>query len=137
MNDPPSINRRGCRKFAIEHPFDGCRVTRPPIHTVERLMTSPSPARASLRVGLAIVLLASFGCADPGPAPVLPTAPNLGKAPTSGPAVSAAAPAYGRQGETGEDVTITGSGFAPGAVATWSRNGDTSKVSVRSTRYVS
>ena len=100
-------------------------------------MTSPSPARASLRVGLAIVLLASFGCADPGPAPVLPTAPNLGKAPTSGPTVSAAAPAYGRQGETGEDVTITGSGFAPGAVATWSRNGDTSKVSVRSTRYVS
>jgi len=96
------------------------------------------PPRTSLRLGLATVLIASFGCADPVQAPVLPTAPNLGKAPPiGGPSVSAAAPAYGRQGETGEDVTITGSGFAPGAVATWSRNGDTSKVTVRSTRYVS
>ncbi len=82
------------------------------------------------------MLLVSFGCADPVQVPVLPTAPNLGKAP-SGPSVSAATPPYGRQGETGEEVTVTGSGFAPNAVATWSRNGDTTKVKVRSTLYVS
>ena len=102
-------------------------------------MTSSARSfRASLGVGLATVLLASFGCADPVQAPGLPTAPNLGKAPPSGgPTVSAAAPAYGRQGETGEEVTITGSGFDSGAAALWSRNGDTTKVRVRSTRYVS
>lgn len=100
------------------------------------MISSPRLLRAPLGVGLATLLSMAFGCADPVQAPVLPTVPSLGKAP-SGPAVSGAAPAYGRQGEVGEEVTITGSGFAPGAVATWSRDGDTTKVLVRSTRFVS
>lgn len=100
------------------------------------MITSPRSLRATLTLGLVTVLSVSFGCADPVQAPVLPTAASLGKAP-SGPSVSAATPPYGRQGETGERVTISGSGFAPGAVATWSRGGDTTKVIVRSTEYVS
>jgi hypothetical protein len=100
------------------------------------MISSPRSLRATLSLGLATLLAVSFGCADPVQAPVFPTAANLGKAP-SGLSVSAATPPYGRQGETGEEVTVTGSGFAPGAVATWSRGGDTTKVVVRSTRFVS
>jgi probable HAF family extracellular repeat protein len=101
--------------------------------------SSPRSLRATVNVVLAAVLSVSFGCADPVHAPELPTHPNLAKAakPASGPSVSAATPPYGRQGETGEEVTITGSGFAPGAVATWSRGGDTTKVVVTNTQFVS
>lgn len=101
------------------------------------MTSSPRFLRATLGVGLATLLSVTFGCADDPVQPHgLPTAANLKKAP-SGPSVSAAMPPYGRQGETGEEVTITGSGFAPGAAATWIRDGDTTKVTVRSTRYVS
>jgi hypothetical protein len=52
--------------------------------------------------------------------------------------VSAAAPAFGHRGDTGELVTITGSGFAPGAIASWEEGGVTSgKVVVRNTQFVS
>ena len=100
------------------------------------MISSPRFVRATRTLGLVTVLSVWFGCADPVQAPVFPTDPSLGKAP-SGPSVSAAMPPYGRQGETGEQVTITGSGFAPGAVATWSRGGDTTKVIVRSTQVIS
>ncbi|MDH5284766.1 MAG: hypothetical protein OEW80_12875 [Gemmatimonadota bacterium] len=56
----------------------------------------------------------------------------------TGPTVTSTNPPYGHQGDAGLVVGITGSGFAPGAVATWERNGSPDpKVTVNSTRYIS
>lgn len=55
-----------------------------------------------------------------------------------GPSVSQATPAWGHQGDVNEQVTITGTGFADGAVASWERGGVTDpKIVVTSTQYVS
>lgn len=43
--------------------------------------------------------------------------------PTAGPVVTAANPAYGKQGETGKVVAISGTGFTPGSTVAWERNG--------------
>jgi hypothetical protein len=52
--------------------------------------------------------------------------------------VSAAAPSFGHQGDVAQQVTITGSGFAAGALAAWERNGvPDPKVTVLSTQFVS
>lgn len=52
--------------------------------------------------------------------------------------VAATAPAYGRQGDVGLAVTITGSGFKPGAQASWKLDGGpTADIIVNSTQYVS
>ncbi len=52
--------------------------------------------------------------------------------------VTSTSPTYGDQGQTSEQVTINGSGFAPGAQAAWALNGVvTSDVQVVSTQYVS
>jgi hypothetical protein len=57
---------------------------------------------------------------------------------TSVPSVTAADPPFGKQGEVGYRVRITGSGFEPGAQASWERNGvPDPKLTVRSTEYVS
>lgn len=42
---------------------------------------------------------------------------------TSGITVTATNPSFGHRGETGKPVTVTGTGFAAGAVVTWERNG--------------
>jgi hypothetical protein len=67
----------------------------------------------------------------------LPPGATAAKAPT-GLAVTAASPSFGKQGQTNEQVTITGTGFTPDANAAWLRNGvvDTTIV-VTSTQYVS
>src|SRR5918992_6287412 len=55
---------------------------------------------------------------------------------TTAPSVAAADPAYGRQGDVGYRVRITGSGFEVGAQASWERNGVADpKVAVRSTEF--
>jgi len=54
------------------------------------------------------------------------------------PTVTATNPPYGHRGDAGLVVGITGTGFAPGAVASWERNGGPDpKVTVNSTRYIS
>jgi hypothetical protein len=65
-----------------------------------------------LGVVAAVSLALSTGCSDDPKAHVLPTAPSFGKA-ASGLAVSAATPAFGRQGQIAEQVTISGSGSRP------------------------
>lgn len=72
-----------------------------------------------------------------GPGGLLAAAGGGGK-PTSGPSVTAADPAYGHTGDVEKRVTITGSGFSPGAQAAWERGGvSDSKIQVLSTEYVS
>jgi hypothetical protein len=52
--------------------------------------------------------------------------------------VKSANPSFGRQGQIGEAVAIGGSGFIPGAQASWQRNGVTdTTIAVLSTQYVS
>src|SRR3712207_454981 len=70
---------------------------------------------------------------------VAPADPSAARAVgTTAPTVSGANPSYGRQGEVGYHVTIIGSGFEPGAQATWERGGVADpKVRVTSTDYVS
>ena len=56
----------------------------------------------------------------------------------SGLSVIAADPPFGRQGDVGKTVTITGSGFVSGAQASWALNGGpASGIVVNSTAYVS
>lgn len=56
----------------------------------------------------------------------------------AGVTVSATNPSYGHQGQIGESVVITGSGFAAGATVTWNLNGVAdAHVSVRSASLVS
>jgi probable HAF family extracellular repeat protein len=93
--------------------------------------------RSTLRVAVSASVLLSLACADESRAPVVPTAPQFAKA-ASGPAVTAATPPYGDQGQVGEQVTITGSGFSAGAVPSWERNGVAStKVTVRQIQVMS
>ncbi|HEX9166448.1 MAG TPA: hypothetical protein VF862_11105, partial [Gemmatimonadales bacterium] len=86
-----------------------------------------------------LVMLTATACGESGRL-VDPGAPSLAKGggPAGTPSVSAATPAYGYRGETDKAVTISGSGFEPGAVATWERGGVTDgKVVVTSTQFVS
>lgn len=83
-----------------------------------------------------LLVVALAACTDPtdiGQSPTLSAA----KAPT-GPSVQAADPAYGYEGQVGKVVTITGSGFDAGSVASWERNGAPDpKIAVVSTEFVS
>jgi len=73
---------------------------------------------------LAASALVVASCTDAAPTPLAPGSPALARATKStGPVVAAAEPAFGRQGETGKVVTITGSGFAEGATVAWERDG--------------
>ena len=72
------------------------------------------------------------------------TAPNLNSSravnasAAAGLSVKGTDPAYGRRGDVGLRVTIEGSGFAPGATASWALNGSPSaSIVVKSTEYVS
>ena len=66
-----------------------------------------------------------------------PNQPDFAKA-SSGPSVAAADPPFGRRGDVGLAVTITGSGFDQGSRASWERNGVADlKITVRSSQYLS
>jgi hypothetical protein len=90
--------------------------------------------------GSALALLVGFAVAcstDGPPGPTLVGDANFAKS-TSGPTVTATVPDSGTQGDVGKQVTITGTGFAAGAVADWERNGQVDpKITVRSTQFVS
>lgn len=104
---------------------------------------SPSNRSAARIIYLVFAATAVAGCdstRDPsGPSrdpSAMATRPLAAKA--TGVTVTAANPSFGEQGQTDEKVTITGSGFTPGAQAAWLRNGvvDTT-ITVTSTEYVS
>lgn len=72
--------------------------------------------------------------------PVAPSRPHFARAKPGAPTVGVTAvnPTYGHRGQTGEQVTITGSGFVPGAVVSWQLHGvDDPHVIVRSATVVS
>lgn len=101
------------------------------------------PLARLTRAGLLLVGAAAFvGCADAGlssgPADGISAAVGGGGKPTSGPSVTAADPPFGHEGDVRKQVTVTGSGFAPGAQAAWERGGVAdAKIQVVSTQYVS
>jgi hypothetical protein len=96
------------------------------------------------RIRIAVLLLAALaGCQPDAPtgARVEVQSASLAKGGGSGGstgalAVTATAPTSAKQ-DTTVDVTINGSGFTSGATATWSLGGDTTKVHVQSTKFVS
>jgi hypothetical protein len=86
-----------------------------------------------LRPCLTAVLVVAIGCVQPEEL----VRPDLAKS-SSGPTVTATDPPFGRRGDQGAQITITGTGFDNGSRASWERNGSTDpKVNVRSTTFVS
>lgn len=85
----------------------------------------------------ALALLA--GCNGPAELPSSPVRPDIaGGKPAASPSVAEASPAYGYRGDIGKLVTITGTGFAVGAKASWERNGvPDPEVQVVATQFVS
>jgi len=89
--------------------------------------------------GAAMLALVVLACTE---SPNMPTdgsgMASAKPAAGTGPTVTSTDPPYGHQGDAGLVVGITGTGFAPGAVASWERNGSPDpKVPVTSTRYIS
>lgn len=101
--------------------------------------TSGSFALRGARAFSAILVVAAAACRES--AVTSPDQPDgvmvqVKVAPT--PVVTSTDPPYGHQGDVALAVGIFGSGFAPGAVASWERNGSPDpKVTVRETRYLS
>jgi hypothetical protein len=102
-----------------------------------------STCAAAGAISLVVMTIALTGCdsaRDPsGPAidpSGLPRGAMAAKA--TGLTVTAANPSFGEQGQTNEQVTITGTGFTSDSKAAWLRNGvvDTT-ITVTSTQYVS
>ena len=88
--------------------------------------------RSILLVGMGV----SASCAGPVEPPVGPSFAK-GK-PAADPTVTASDPAYGHEGEVNKVVRISGTGFAPGAQASWERGGVAdSKIQVVATQFVS
>jgi hypothetical protein len=94
--------------------------------------------RSAALVAAAASLARCTGTSGDGPVTAPPDF-NAAKAGASAaPTVTAANPSYGEQGDLGRRVTITGSGFEPGATAAWERGGAADpKIQVHSTEYVS
>jgi probable HAF family extracellular repeat protein len=95
--------------------------------------------RTAAHIAMLSVCLVLSGCSDTPTSPdglAMQAAVVRGK--TSGPVVAAVQPNHGRQGETGKQVTITGSGFVDGSTVEWQRGGVVDPgVSVRSVVFVS
>jgi IPT/TIG domain. len=91
-------------------------------------------------VVLTVVIGACAGTTDPAATSAASgnsLEPSFAKA-IAGPNVTATNPSYGHDGQVGESVTISGSGFAPGAQASWEQNGVTDpNIQVTSTTYIS
>ncbi len=101
-------------------------------------MTETSTRHAARNIALLVVTGFLIGCDSAREPSGIPSLPSATASKTSGVTVTAANPSFGRQGQVSEAVTITGTGFAPGAQAAWVRNGvvDTT-ITVTSTQYVS
>ena len=109
-----------------------------PTRTLESMITMRYARRwvAPMLVGLA-------GCRGGEPTAILRSPHDMAAAKGGGGGsgstsvtVTSASPAQAPQ-DTTVDVTISGSGFTNGAKATWSLNGDTTLVHVKSTKFVS
>ena len=100
---------------ALANDGTGVAVTFPAVTTTSVLLTITSVSSSTVNVGLAEIQVQ-------GPQP-------SGGAPT----VTAASPSSGGQGTTGQNVTITGSGFQSGATVSFANSG----ITVNSTTYVS
>ncbi len=98
-------------------------------------MTRTSIRRLTLSLFLVGVGV-SANCAGPVEPPV---GPNFAKGkPAADPTVTASDPSYGHEGEANKVVKITGTGFAPGAQASWERGGVADpKIQVVATQFVS
>ncbi|HVF39089.1 MAG TPA: hypothetical protein VM939_04250 [Gemmatimonadaceae bacterium] len=80
--------------------------------------------RTAPAFAIAVFVLACTQVADSPAGPDARDAIAMARSASStGITVSATTPSYGQRGETGKPVTITGSGFSPGALVTWERNG--------------
>jgi len=102
-----------------------------------------STCAAARAISLVVVTIAFAGCdsaRDPSGPAIDPSGMPRGAtaAKATGLTVTAANPSFGEQGQTNEQVTITGTGFTSDSKAAWLRNGvvDTT-ITVTSTQYVS
>ncbi|MEP7344338.1 MAG: hypothetical protein ABI877_03685 [Gemmatimonadaceae bacterium] len=87
---------------------------------------------------MCVAAMALLGCQGGEATPHLVVDPGALAAKAPSVTVTAANPSYGEQGQLNESVTITGSGFAPGAQAAWLRNGAVDPtITVASTQFVS
>ena len=94
------------------------------------------PTRCLIAAVLGTVGSVAWGCSGGDQFLRPPGEAQLAK--TTSVTVTAASPNYGKQGETSEHVTITGSGFKAGAVAEWDLNGAPDpRIQVVSTTYLS
>jgi hypothetical protein len=88
-------------------------------------------------LGLTVAVLTIAACASSHET-TGPEIPASAAKAAGGITVSSADPAYGKQGETGKQVRIIGSGFEPGDQASWQRNGiPDPAITVLSTQFVS
>jgi len=103
-------------------------------------VSTPVATRAIALVFAAIAVVDCDSAREPSGPALDPSRlpPGAAAAKAAGLTVTAANPSFGKQGQTNEQVTITGTGFTPDANAAWLRNGvvDTTIV-VTSTQYVS
>jgi len=92
------------------------------------------------RIGRRVTIgLTAFGVAcsdDAGSRIAAPLGPELAKAGATGPSVKSTSPSYAHR-DTTLDVHVLGTGFSAGAAASWSLGGDTTRVHVNRTTYVS
>ena len=110
----------------------------------ESLLRSAGLARRAGSGLVAVALLAIIACETDAPtsSAVVVESASLAKGggggggSTTAPTVGSVAPTEAAQ-DTTIDVNIFGSGFTNGAAATWSLAGDTTKVHVKSTKFVS
>lgn len=86
-----------------------------------------------LRIAVVLGAVLSIGCSQPEE----PVRPDFAKS-AGGLSVAATDPSFGRRGDVGLAVTITGSGFDQGSQASWERGGTSDpKIVVRSTQFIS
>jgi probable HAF family extracellular repeat protein len=92
--------------------------------------------RLRAQAGGALLVVLAFGCGEgPGTQPD-DADPAFAKA-SGGVSVTAADPAYGKQGTVGLEVRVLGSGFDQGSRASWERGGAPDpKITVNSTAFV-
>ena len=101
-------------------------------------MTDASKRRAANAIVL-VGAISLFGGCDATTEPRVVSVPATAlTAKATGVTVTATEPSFGAQGQSNEAVTITGTGFEPGAQASWLRNGAVDPtITVASTQYVS
>ncbi len=92
----------------------------------------------SVLVAAGTIVLVACGDARDTTAPDAPRLEAAASGGGGGPSIASANPSYGHRGDIALAVTVSGSGFKPGAQASWKIDGiPTADVTVQSTQYVS